>query len=146
METTPQTPEPMEESIFTESDYSMEGYDKHIRRARNILFVIAGLNLVSIYSLWPIDNSVKYIATGFVVFIAAVFVVLAFWTKKKPYSALLTALILYVGLQIIGAVANPMTLAQGWFGKIIVVVLLILGLQNAKETQQLLKAFGKEEQ
>ena len=61
------------------------------------------------------DNPAKLFAAGFVVLIAAVFVALAFWTKKKPYTAILTALI----------------------------IMLVLGLRNAKESQHLMEAYGK---
>ena len=138
-----QTPPPAEESIFNEADYSMEGYDKHVRNARITLYVIAGLSLLSIVLLPPLEDLAKYIAIGLVVFIAAVYVALGLWSKKKPFTAILIGLIVFVVLQVLNAIADPSTLLQGWYIKIAVPLFLILGLRNAKEIQDRKKAFGK---
>ena len=39
-----------QETIFTENDFALHGYDEHIRQARNTLFVLAVLQLaVDVY-------------------------------------------------------------------------------------------------
>jgi len=35
------------ETIFTEADFNMSGYDKHIRHARNACFISAGLLFIN---------------------------------------------------------------------------------------------------
>ena len=135
----PQQPE----SIFKEEELSMEGYDKHIRNARKMLFIVAGLNLIGLAAFIPVDDSVKLVAVAFVVLIAAIFVLLAVWTKKRPYTALLTALIFYSVLQVLGAILQPSSIFQGWIWKIIIIVLLINGLRNGKESQNMMDALGK---
>jgi hypothetical protein len=42
MESNPQTPA-QDETFFSESDYFMKGYDKHMRNTRITLFIIAGM-------------------------------------------------------------------------------------------------------
>jgi hypothetical protein len=139
----PPTPNP-EETIFPESEFSMEGYDKHIRNARIMLFVLAGLFLFSLAGLLPFDdNPVKIVLAGIIVLFAAAYVALAFWTKKKPYTAILTALILFISLEVLSFLLQPASLFQGWILKIIVILLLILGLRNARESQQMMDTFGK---
>jgi hypothetical protein len=61
-----QPPNPnTEETIFPESEFSMEGYDKHIRNARIMLFILAGLFLLSLFSLMPFDdNPLKLVMAG----------------------------------------------------------------------------------
>jgi hypothetical protein len=133
-----------EETIFPESEFSMEGYDKHIRNARIMLFVLAGLFLFSLAGLLPFDdNPVKIVLAGIIVLFAAAYVALAFWTKKKPYTAILTALILFISLEVLSFLLQPASLFQGWILKIIVILLLILGLRNARESQQMMDTFGK---
>ncbi len=133
-----------EETIFPETDFSMEGYDKHIRNARIMLFVLAGLFLLSLVSLTPFDdNPLRLVMAGIIILFAAVYIALAFWTKKKPYTAILTALILFISLQVLSFLLQPASIFQGWFLKIIVILLLILGLRNAKESQRLMEAYGK---
>lgn len=137
-----QTP-PAEESIFNEADYSMEGYDKHVRHARIALYVLAALTFCSIALMTPVNSPERWISVGFVVFVALIFFVLGLWSKKRPFTAILTALILFVGLQVLNGILDPSSLLQGWYVKIAVTLFLILGLRNAKEIQDRRKAFGK---
>ena len=135
-----------EETIFPESEFSMEGYDKHIRNARIMLFVLAGLFLLSLAAHLPFDdNPVKMVMAAVIVLFAAAYVALAFWTKKKPYTAILTALILFISLEVLSFLLQPASIFQGWILKIIVILLLILGLRNAKESQRMMEAFGKKD-
>jgi hypothetical protein len=134
---------PVEESIFNEADYSMEGYDKHVRRARTTLYVMAGLTVVSLFTLSPIDNIQKYIVTALTFIFAAVFAILGYWSKKQPFTAILAALIIYGSLITLSAILQPVTLLQGWYMKIGIILFLILGLRNAKEIRDRKNAFGK---
>jgi hypothetical protein len=52
----PSTPPPQEETMFPAEEFSMDGYDKYIRNARIVLFVVAALQLLAIYML-PAANS-----------------------------------------------------------------------------------------
>lgn len=135
--------QPTEESIFQEADFSMEGYDKHIRNARILLYVIAGLTLLGLINLTPFDTAVRIVAAVVVILFAAVFVVLALWTKKKPYTALLCALIFYLCLEMAGDLMDPTNIFRGWILKVVVIILLILGLRNGKESQNMMETFGK---
>ena len=136
--------EPQEESIFQESDYSMEGYDKHIRNARNMLFIVAGVECIGFFSVGDQPEPARSITIGILLFVVLVFVGLAFWTKKKPFAALLTALILYGSLLLLDAVFDPSTIYKGLLLKIAIIVSLVTGLRNAKEAQDLKKAFGRD--
>jgi len=142
MEQTPNPP--AEESIFSEEEFSMEGYDKHIRNARILLFVIAGLSLLALMYVLPLDGSFeKIFMLVWVLAFAGAFVALGFWTKKKPYTALLVALILFIAIQVLSAIGDPASLLQGWVFKIIIIVMLINGLRNAKESQRMMETFGR---
>lgn len=122
----------------------MEGYDKHIRNARILLFVIAGLSLLALMYVLPLDGSFeKIFMLVWVLAFAGAFVALGFWTKKKPYTALLVALILFIAIQVLSAIGDPASLLQGWVFKIIIIVMLINGLRNAKESQRMMETFGR---
>jgi hypothetical protein len=43
----------------------------------------------------------------------------------------------------LAALIDPVSLWQGWLIKIAVIVLLLLGLRNAKESQNMMTTFGK---
>src|SRR6266699_1805888 len=86
-----------QETIFSENEFSMEGYDKHIRQARNTLFILAGFQLISAIYLFSIsDTPISWITFALTCFIAVVFAGLGLWSKKKPYTAIVTALIIYI--------------------------------------------------
>ena len=139
--------EPQEESIFQESDYSMEGYDKHIRNARNMLFIVAGVQLLAgLFAVKDQEEPGKTISIAIVVGVALIFAGLAFWTKKKPFAALLTALILYGSLLILDAIFEPSSIIRGIILKIGIIVSLISGIRNAREAEDLKKAFGKDQE
>jgi hypothetical protein len=135
---------PQEETIFTDQDWSMQGYDKHIKNARIMLFIVAGLQLLPLFTLPDnIADEAKYIIIGLQLFFAAVFVGLGLWTKYKPFAALLTAMLFFIGIWVLGAILDPASIFQGIIVKIIVIVLLILGIRNAKEAEELRKTYGK---
>lgn len=137
-----QTP-PTEESIFDESEFSMKGYDKHVRNARFMLYILTGISLLAIFTIAPIDEPLKYLLTGLTVVFAAVFAILGYWSKKKPYTALLTALIYFCVLLVLGAILQPVSLLAGWYVKIAVILFLILGVRNGRQVQDMQRTFGK---
>jgi ABC-type transport system involved in multi-copper enzyme maturation permease subunit len=132
-------------SIFTEEEFSIVGYDKHIRQARNAIFWVAGLLTVNVAMLFMREGEVyEYMWLDFLIyggFIGA-FIFLGFFTKKKPYTAIIMALILYTLFILLNAVIEPMTLLKGFLFKIITYVFLIKAINDAKEAQEMQKTFG----
>ena len=133
-------------SIFTEEEFSTVGYDKHIRQARNAIFWVAGLLTANVAMLFMREGEVnEYMWLDFLVyggFIGA-FIFLGFFTKKKPYTAIIMALILYTLFILLNAVIEPMTLLKGILFKIITYVFLIKAINDAKEAQEMKKTFGR---
>jgi hypothetical protein len=122
----------------------MQGYDKHIRNARIMLFVVAGLQLIPLLMLPEgLPDDALYLAVGLQLFFVAVFIGLAIWTKYKPFAALLTAIIFFVAIWVVGAILNPATIFNGILIKVIVMILLILGVRNAREGEELRKTYDK---
>jgi hypothetical protein len=119
-----------------EEAISMEGYDKPVRNARIILFVAAGMQLFSIFTIGNLPQPNKTLAIAINIFIAIVYILLALWTTKRPYTAIITALIFYTGWISFNAILAPATLIQGFILKILVYVLLIMALSNAREVQR----------
>jgi peptidoglycan/LPS O-acetylase OafA/YrhL len=129
-----------EASIFAEEDLSIGIYDKHIRQARNAIFIAAGILLINVLILansLPSGYEYAWIDLGlWGVFIAG-FIFLGFWTKKKPYYARIGALILYGLFIALNAVLDVTTIYKGIIMKIIIISLLIKGLSDAKAAQEL---------
>ncbi|HLK30234.1 MAG TPA: hypothetical protein VKT28_16755 [Puia sp.] len=137
-----------EQSIFDEEELTRLSYDKHVRNARNAIFVVAGVQFVfgTIAILTrhqDLDSSSFMISIGLIVITSLVFLALGLWTKKKPYTAILIALIFYALLLLTDAIYEPSTIFKGAIMKIFIIVYLVRGLNQAKEAQQLKEALGK---
>jgi len=132
------------ETIFDEQEFSIQEYDKHIRQARNALFVVAGiilLNAVILFKDYPFDIEVMWLDYLIWTVYIGGFIALALWTKKKPYYAIVGGLILMGVFIIINAIIEPGTIFKALIFKIAVIVFLIKGLGDAKEAQQMKEHF-----
>lgn len=116
-------------------DDSMKGDDRPVGRARFILYIIGALQLVGLFTLGGLYDIELYMTAGVYIFFALVFAGLGFWTKWKPYTAILTGLIIYGGLMLLSAIIEPESIVKGLIMKIVAFSLLISGLKNAKEVQ-----------
>ena len=140
------TPDNNNETIFTGEEFSMEGYDLHIRQARKTLFIAAGillLNAIIIFSRYPVNLEVMWLDYLLWIIYIGGFVALALWTKKKPYYAIVGGLILMGIFILINALIDPLTIISGIIFKIAVIVYLIKGLGDAKEAQQMKEEFDR---
>jgi hypothetical protein len=128
-----------ETSIFSEEDFSVDIYNKHIRQARNAIFATAIMLLISFIISMAVSTNYEFMWLDYALygFFILAFVGLGFWTKHKPYYAIIAALILY-GLFIgINAIADPKTIFSGIIFKIIIISLLVKGLSDAKQAQEM---------
>jgi uncharacterized membrane protein len=123
----------------------MEGNERLVRKARNALFWAGGLIF-----FW--EMIAMFRTTGFdpLIFIIAlveggIFIALAFWTRKKPYSAIITGLVVFIVFIALSVVVNGMVeggvgvlkaLFSGIIVKVIILVNLILPIKDAKELQE----------
>jgi hypothetical protein len=72
--------------------------------------------------------------------VGLVFIGLGLAVYKAPVACTVTGLVLYIGLQAIGAAVDPASLIQGWLVKIIFVVALIKAVQAALAYEREAKA------
>ncbi len=97
-----------QETIFDESELLNHGYDKHVRRARTTIFVVAAIQFVFGFVLgFSGPEDTKWITIGVVTVIAGIFAAIGFWANSKPYYAILTALILFVSLILLDVIFDP---------------------------------------
>ena len=122
----------------------MEGNERSVRRARNSLFWAGGLiffwEMVAMFRTTGFDPVVFTIA----LIEGGIFVGLALWTKKKPYTAIITGLIVFIVFILLSVIIYGMTeggvgvlkaLFSGIIVKVIILVNLILPIKDAKELQ-----------
>jgi hypothetical protein len=128
---------------------SAKAHEKTLRSARNAIMVVAVLQLL--FTIWMcysfnsqvaalgpeegLDAEVRQTIAQAWMQIYALFLVpvafigLWFWSKRNPFAATLTALIVFVTLHLVDAAVDPTALFRGILMKIIVVVLLVNGIK-----------------
>jgi len=121
--------------LLEEESLSMEGYDKPVRKARNILFAIAAIQLIDIYLALEQYGMARTITFILSIGLALIFFLLGLWTKRKPYDAIITGIVVYSILIVGNAVFEPATILQGLILNIVIFALLVTALSNAKEAQ-----------
>ena len=132
-----------QENILDEAELLGHGYDKHVRRARNTIFVVAAVQFIFGFIIgFAGPEESKWITVGIMTIIAAIFAGLGFWANKKPYHAILVALILFSFLILLDAISDPALMLRGIIFKIFIIVYLVIGLKNARETLRLKQALG----
>lgn len=149
---TPENKNPdQQENVISEyanelKQIEMEGYEMAVRKARNALFWAGGLIFLGeMISMFRQGLGFQPILLLIALAEAAIFIGLAFWTKKKPYTAVVTGLIAFIGIILLGAIVNGMikgsagvlkALFGGIIVKVIILVNLILPLKDAKALQE----------
>lgn len=147
-----QQPQPEQEDLIAEYHTGMrqleiEGYENVVKKARNALFWAGGLifisELIAMYRIYGTFDSTLLI---FALIEAGVFIGLAFFTKKKPYTAIVLGLIAFAGVIVLSVVGNGMqdggagvlkALFSGILVKILIILALVRPLKEAKELQRI---------
>jgi hypothetical protein len=111
---------------------------KAVNKARNILFVLAGIFAVfgALFSL-VMNQDVSVMVLNFI--IAAIYLALGFWSRKSPLPCILIGFALYVIVIAINAVIDPVTLIQGLLMKVVVISALVYGYKGAKDSEEMEK-------
>jgi hypothetical protein len=119
----------------------MQGYESGVRKARTALFVTAAILfaselLTALISNIPVTPTLIIIA----VIESGVFIALALWTKTRPYAAILTGLVLFIGLWILAIViAGTSGAIGGILVRIIIISYLVSAIKPAKAWEELKK-------
>jgi hypothetical protein len=132
----PGNPKENQDDLLQDEDLSMEGYDKPVKTGRIILFIIALGQAAGIFLAPKEPGIVRTTVIASSIFVALIFIALAFWTSRKPFDAIITGLIVYSALIILNAVLDPATIINGIILKVVIYVLLISALSNAREVQR----------
>jgi len=112
----------------------MQGYETGVKKARTALFVTAGLLFVGeLISVALTGLTLTPLLIGIALIESGVFVGLAFWTKTKPYTAIIVGLVIFIGLWILAIIGSGfMGAIGGIIVKIIIISYLISALKPAK--------------
>ena len=98
-----------------------------IGNVRKILFVLAGLYVISIIVLFS-NASAHWIDLAFNGFLVGIFLLCALLVKREPVFFTAFALVALVGVYILLAVIDPMSLLNGIIFKVLIVGSLLYSL------------------
>jgi hypothetical protein len=114
---------------------------KQIASTRNMLFIVAAVTVIAGILLVPQVGAFGDITDLVVTFsIAVVYLVLAFWTKTRPFTAFRVGLGLTLALIVAGLITNSPGLAGHWPSRVISIGLFFLGLADSKDAERKIKA------
>ncbi|MDH7448370.1 zinc-ribbon domain-containing protein [Aquimarina sp. 2201CG14-23] len=107
---------------------------KRISSARNTLYWIAGINLVLGFIHFFASQDIASLIVQIIV--GAIYLVLAYWSQKKPFAAILSGLLFYLTMIAILAIAEPATIFSGILFKIIIIAFLAKGVYSASQNSK----------
>jgi hypothetical protein len=112
----------------------MQGYETGIKKARTALFVTAGLIFGGEMISAAITNiPITPLLLGIALIEAGIFVGLALWTKKRPYAAIVTGLVIFILLWIFSIVVLGGKAAySGIIVRIIIISYMVSAIKPAK--------------
>lgn len=126
----------------------MMTYSTSVKKARTALFVAGALIFIGeMIGMSRTYGQFEPLVFGIAVFEAAIFIALGFWTKKKPYTAIITGIVVFILLVILAPILISVLLYEGQLDllqsifsgiiiKVIILVNLISPLKDAKALQE----------
>lgn len=116
-----------------------EGYELGVKRARQIFYWIAGLVLASELALAYIRDLLSATIVVAAVVESVLFLGVGLLTYKKPYVAIISGLILLIGLRLVGVIYGSGNILTGIVVMVIFVILLIRALPDARKWERMEK-------
>lgn len=109
--------------------------NKKLKTAKIVLYVLIGFSLLGATYYYFVPEDFASAISSIVV--AIVYLGLLSWVDKNPFAALLSALIFYVTLQVMGVLIEPASIFKGLIIKIVVISALIKGVSSAQQVKQI---------
>ncbi|MBD1384948.1 hypothetical protein IDJ75_06635 [Mucilaginibacter rigui] len=116
-------------------------YNDKVKRAGNSLYYLAGFSLlggiISFFLKQDDPNVLAYTLPSII--LAVLFLALGSYSRKKPLACIVSGLVLYLIVQILLIIDNPVNIASGIIVKIIIIGYLINGIKSALELEKFKK-------
>lgn len=111
------------------------------KRAKIVIYILAGIFFVFGLVIGFLSDDFETMIVN--LFLSVLFLVLAAWSNRNPFGAILTAFIIYLTIQVANVFIDPATLLQGIIIKIVVIAAFVKGIRSANEAQGYLKELEK---
>ena len=113
----------------------LEEHRKSVNGARNVLYFLAGLNLLIGVLVGVFQSDIPMLIGG--VLAGSIYFALGLWSKKQPFIALLSGFFVYIVFIVIAAIDDPTTLFKGLIFKALFIGAFIYGYKGAKDAKNL---------
>lgn len=108
---------------------------KKIKSARNTLFIVAAFTfLIGVYYYFQLDRNSGVLITNTI--LAIVYLLLGFWSQKKPLVSLILGLLVYLTVIVLMGILEPLSIAKGFIFKIIILIYMGKGINSALELKK----------
>ncbi|TFF39239.1 hypothetical protein [Mucilaginibacter psychrotolerans] len=116
-------------------------FNQQIKKAGNSLYYLAGIfTLSAIINYFRFQDNPDTISEVIIILILAfLFLGLGAYSSKKPLVCLVSGLVLYIIVQVLLAIDNPINIVSGIIFKIIIIGYLIKGIKSALDFEQFKK-------
>ncbi len=109
---------------------------KKIRSGRNSLFVIAAFTLaIGVFYFIRYGDNATLITNAI---LAIIYMVLGFWSQKRPLIALILGLLVYLTTIVLNGILEPETIYKGIIIKVLIILYLSKGINSALQIRNTL--------
>jgi hypothetical protein len=116
-------------------------HEKQISQAGKTLYWIAGLMFLGDLLMLGVSRHYDKVGLtlGFSAIVSGIFVGLAYWSRTKPTAALIIGLSIFVLIQLLAAIGDPVSIVKGVIVKIIIIGYLIKGIKSSIEADKMMR-------
>ncbi len=116
-------------------------FSKQIKNAGNSLYFLAGIFLLSAIVNFFISKDDPEVLSNVIplVVLSALFLILGGYSRKKPLACIVSGLALYIIVQVLLVIDNPVNIFGGIIIKIIIIGYMIKGIKSALEMERFKK-------
>jgi hypothetical protein len=115
--------------------------EEKIKSCKTVIYILAGILFITALVVGFTQDD--YVAMIVNLCISLLYLILAAWSEKNPFGAILTAFIIYVTLILINFFVDPTTLFSGLLFKILFIGAFVKGVRSAKEAKDILEELEK---
>ena len=116
-------------------------YNDKVKRAGNSLYYLAAFALlgaiISFFMRQDDPNVLAYTLPSLI--LAVLFLALGGYSRKKPLACIVSGLVLYIIVQVLLIIDNPVNIASGIIIKIVIIGYMINGIKSALELEKFKK-------
>lgn len=115
--------------------------EEKVKGAKTMIYVAAGLFFISGLILFVANDDVESFVMNLV--ISLIYLILASWSNRNPFGAIVTAFAIYITIQVLAAFVDPTNIVRGIILKFIIIAAFVKGIRSAIEARSIMGELEK---